>query len=310
MIVQCEDFTYPSSSNGSALHALIVSPPTEHVRAVLQIAHGMAEHIGRYEEFGRYLAAHGIVLCGNDHPGHGRSAQASDYGFFADIDGWRHAIHDVHALRTHMQKRFEAVPYVLMGHSMGSFMAREYVTQYASGLHGLILSGTGGPHPLSGIGRLLSRIEKVRLGPKGRSTFLDQVAFGGNNKAFSPARTSADWLTRDTAMVDAYVADAACGFIFTTTGYIDFLDAHARVNQPAWGHAVPKDLPIFIISGDMDPVGDFGKGVRKVEALLKNAGHQNTTLKLYPDARHELTNEINREEVFADIITWLENTAL
>lgn len=300
-----ETFRFPSANGQKELHAscwLPEGPP----KAVLQIAHGMAEHIARYDDFARFLVAQDIAVFGHDHAGHGKSAKdETEYGFFYEEDGWNQAVADIHELTAIARKRYPEAPLFLLGHSMGSFMARCYVLTYGNELAGAIFVGTMGPNPIAGLGLVAARFERWRLGPRGRSKLLDNLAFGSYNKAYAEKRTDSDWLSTDPAVVDAYIADPACGFLFTTSGMFDLLTGVRAISRPDWAQKVPKALPVLLVAGEQDPVGGMGQGVRKVAKQLEDAGVQ-TTLLLYPESRHEVLNEPNKEEVYQAIAAWVK----
>lgn len=270
-------------------------------RAIVQILHGMAEHIDRYERMARALNERGVLVCGRNHRGHGKDAET--LGYFADKNGWQTILRDAHEVSEDVKKRCPGVPFFVLGHSMGSFLAREYAIQYGKELDGLILSGTGFyGRPLCLAGRLMAA-----LSPKKKpANFVNNIAFAGNNKPFAPGRTGFEWLSRDEQEVDKYVADPLCGFTFTGRAFADFFTGLEALTYEKDLRAMPRDLPVYFMSGDHDPVGQMGEGVKKVAAQFRRAGMKDVTVKLYPDARHELFNELNRDEVTNDLIGWLE----
>ncbi|MBQ6950219.1 MAG: alpha/beta fold hydrolase [Clostridia bacterium] len=270
-------------------------------RAIVQILHGMAEHMGRYERMAKALNEKGFLVVGRDLRGHGKDARK--LGFFAEKNGWNLLLQDAHDLMCETKKAYPHTPYFLLGHSMGSFLAREFALRYGPELNGLILSGTGFfPKALTRAGKGVASL----MPPKKPSKLVDKMAFSGNNKPFRPARTSVDWLSRDEKQVDAYVADPLCGFMFTGRAYADFFGGLYALTDEKRLAKMPKDLPVYFLSGDQDPVGQMGNGVEKVAASFRSAGMKNVTVKLYPGARHELFNEINKEEVDEDLARWLE----
>lgn len=299
--------TFEATDGENRIFARIFEPAQkQEAKAILQIAHGMAEHSQRYEAFGRYLANDGFVVCVNDHAGHGRSVpEGGSFGYFGE-GGYHNLTADMDKLRRLVQADYPNLPYVLMGHSMGSFLSRSYVTQYAAGIRAAIFCGTsaGLPGPAMKVGETLANVLVKRKGPKAYDKRLQALTTGGYNKKFEPARTENDWLTRDEAEVDKYNEDVLCGFPFTTSGYRELIRLLSDVNTADWYRAVP-DIPILLIAGDKDPVGDFGKGVSKVAQKLTKTGHR-VTLKLYPDCRHELLNELNKQEVYQDVHAFLE----
>lgn len=270
-------------------------------RAVVQILHGMAEHIERYDRMAKALNEKGFLVAGRNHRGHGKEAEI--LGYFADHDGWDAILNDAHQDSEILKRQYPGAPFILLGHSMGSFLAREYTLRFGKELDGLILSGTGFyPKTLCSSGRLLAR-----LAPKKKpANFVNGIAFAGNNKPFAPGRTGFEWLSRDEKEVDKYVADPLCGFCFTGAAFADFFGGLMALTDESRLKAMPKDLPVYFMSGDHDPVGQMGEGVQKVAEQFKNAGMKDVTVKLYKDARHELFNELNREEVTFDLISWLD----
>lgn len=274
---------------------------------IVQIVHGMAEHIDRYDDFARYLVGRGFVVCAEDHIGHGGSAaDPSDFGHMPAHGGKDILIGDVHTLRRIVTELFPGVPYVVYGHSMGSFIVRAYIARHGEGLAACVLSGTGNvPSALSKSGRTLARILAAVKGETYRSSLIDGMGAGGYGKQIENARTQLDWLSTDDSVVDAYIADERCGFMFTVGGYATLLDLTAEVVTPACAAAVPKDLPVLFVAGDGDPVGDMGKGVEAAAQLMRDAGVKTVDCMLYEGMRHEIHNEVNYEKVYNDIATWI-----
>lgn len=300
-----QEYTFLSADGKTTVYYSLWLPEGEPA-GVVQICHGMAEHIARYAWLAEQLTAKGYAVCGDDHLGHGRTARAKeDLGYFGEKDGWLHLIEDEHRLREEMQRRFPGLRYFLLGHSMGSFITRNYVAKYGDGLAGYICCGTSGPNPGAGLGIFLTNI-LCALG-KGRKTgyFINKLAFGGYNSRYENAQTGLEWLSRDQSVYLPFADDEKCNFIFTNAGFRDLFRLLKNVTGLKWSSRISKDLPILIMSGDMDPVGQYGEGPKKVDAWLREAGIRDVTLKLYPDARHELHNEINRDEVAEDLIAWL-----
>ncbi|MDO4564161.1 MAG: alpha/beta fold hydrolase [Clostridia bacterium] len=275
------------------------------VRGAVQLTHGMAEHIDRYDEFARYLAGEGFLVYGMDNPGHGKSiGKDMPLGFFGDENGWRNLILDMRTLYNRMKADYPATAFILFGHSMGSFMARSYSARFPGDFEAYVFSGTAGKNPVAKLGRFLANREiKKGLGRQ-PSLSLHKMSVGGYNKKFKNAKTPNDWLTRDEAIVSRYEADEKCGFPFTACGMRDMLDGLIEVSDKGWAKAVPKK-PILLIAGDHDPVGSFGKGVLQVKNRLEASGHE-VCCKLYENGRHEMLNELNRDEVFGDVLLFLE----
>lgn len=276
--------------------------PDEAPRAVVQIAHGLAEHAARYARLAQALTAHGIAVYADDHRGHGRTAAAGDLGLFAENDGWRKCVRDLWTLNRRIAEENPGLPIILLGHSMGSFMAQDFVADHSDAIAGLVLSGSNGPPPaIAGVGRMIARIERLRLGARGKSPLLQALMFGEFNKRFKPARTAFDWLSRDPAEVDAYVADPLCGFEFSNQLAVDLLDALGPLLKPERLARIRKDLPIYIFSGSDDPVG---ANLPALAEAYRNAGLARVEMRTYPGARHETLNETNRDEVTRDLLLW------
>ena len=371
---QMIDFTVPSTVPGRTLHAFRCVPEGE-VKAVLQLSHGMVEFIDRYKPLAEYLAGRGILVTGHDHLGHGGSIRTkADYGYFAEPDGNRAVLADLHAMTVRTKELYPGVPYFLLGHSMGSFYARQYLCEYGHELDGAIIMGTGfqpkalvqfaktlcrvladlhaitvrtkelypgvpyfllghsmgsfyarqylceygheldgaiimgtgfQPKALVQFAKTLCRVLAVFHGWHYRSNFVAHTSFLGYNKGLE-GRTTHDWLNRDHAEVDKYLADERCTFTFTLNAYYSMFSGILRLHDPAFLAKMPKDLPLLFLAGDADPVGEQGKGVQRAIQSLKDAGVQNIECKLYPGARHELLVETNHQEVFEDIGSWLE----
>lgn len=302
-----EEF-YLASNGAGRIHCGLWLPEGQ-PRAVVQIIHGIAEHIGRYDHFARFLTERGFAVCADDHMGHGLSVESGGvFGYFSG--GWMAAVRDERSLFEEMKKRFPAVPYFMLGHSMGSFLLRTYLYTYPGELTGAIISGTGWQPELAlSAGLALCRLEQLRIGETGRSKLLKELMFGAYNKKFSPNRTPNDWICSDEAVVDAYTEDALCGFDATVGLTRDMLTG-ISMNQKKENLAkMDKTLPVLFVSGMQDPVGAMGEGVLRTIDAFKRAGLTNVTIRLYPEGRHEMLNEINRTEVYADVLSWLEPLA-
>lgn len=278
-------------------------------RAVIQLAHGMAEHILRYDNFAKYLTAQGYIVYGHDHRGHGGSVMApDDWGFFADTDGFEKVVEDMHAISNHIHEQHPTLSLILFGHSMGSFLTRRYIQLYGEQLAGVILSGTGGSQGLTGkAGRLVAAMEANRIGRRTPSKWMDQLTFGSFNKSFEPTRTAFDFLSRNDKAVDTYIEDTKCGFICSAQFYRDLLYGIELIHRPEEIAPIPPRLPIYLIAGAEDPVGDHGKGVQQVYNQYVATGLRNVTMTLYPNARHEILHELNQEEIYTDISAWLHH---
>lgn len=275
-------------------------------KAVLMLSHGMAEHSGRYARFAEALVAAGFELYAHDQRGHGKTAERGLLGLYAKHDGWSLVVNDLARLNHHIRQQHPQAPIFLLGHSMGSYIGQAYLMRHSCSLQGAILSGSNyQPMALYRVGLLLARFERWRQGPNGRSALLDFASFGSFNKAFKPNRTAFDWLSRDPAEVDKYVADPLCGFRCVNQLWVDLFEGFLQITPLDNLAQIDSSLPLLVIGGSRDPVSD-GKRQLDLANALRAAGNQQVQLKLYPDARHELLNESNRDEVTAYIIDWLQ----
>lgn len=277
--------------------------------AIIQIAHGMAEHIQRYEPFAKRLVENNFFVYGNDHRGHGLTVvNKNDRGYFADEQGFDQVVEDMYILTTEIKKAHPHVPIILFGHSMGSLLSRRYIQKYGTELAGVIISGTSGdPGLLGKIGMMIAKFEVKTKGARTPSPLLNQLLFGSFNKKFKPTRTNFDWLSRDEKEVDKYMDDPHCGEIFTTGFFLDLFHGIASIHDQQNMNSIPKNLPIYIFSGDKDPVGNQTKGVLNVYKGYQKMGIKDVSIKFYPEGRHEMLNETNREEVYEDIIKWIKD---
>ncbi len=300
------EISFPSSDGKNTVHAEIYEPKDGNILGVLQISHGMIDFVGRYEGLADYLTGRGFVLAGNDHLGHGKTAMdPSDFGYFARKDGYKLVVDDLYRMNTILKEEYKDIPVFLLGHSMGSFMARLYAVKYPESISGIIIHGTGGKNPLLVFGKGLVGLFKLIFGERHRSGVVTALAFGSYNSTFPKEEGMNAWLTRDLPRVDGRGDDERTNFMFTLSGYKDLFTALGESNSKSWYSSYPIYLPTLVMSGDSDPVGNYGKGVREVYDGLSNAGVLNLRLKMYEGARHELFNETNREEVFLDIYNWL-----
>lgn len=301
------EFYYASSDGATKIHGVEWLPDGE-ITAVLQICHGMVEYIERYDEFAAFLNARGYYVVGHDHLGHGKSVNnEDDHGHFPHPGGNRHVIRDIHKLRRHISKKYQNLPYFMMGHSMGSFLLRQYLTSYADGLSGAILMGTGYKSAaLLTAGQVLCRGMAAVKGWQYRSQFVNLLGIGGYNRKFEPSSSKKDWVTSDVDQRDAYERDPLCSFTFTIGAYYQmFCGMKTLEKQEIAGHIVPT-LPVLFVAGEDDPVGDFGKSVRKVYQRYKKNGMLDVQIKLYPNDRHEILNETDRQQVYEDLCRWLD----
>lgn len=300
------EYTYPSKDGVHTIYAELYTPKTESAKGIIQLAHGMIDHIGRYKELAEYLCAEGYILAGNHHLGHGKSAgKSDDFGYFAKSDGVDLLIADMHTLNKHLRETFPTLPLVIMGHSMGSFLARLYVEAHPHSMSGVIIHGTAGPNKLLPFGKALAKLVRAFHGDRYRSPLVKKLAFGAYNSKFPKEDGENAWLTRDVSMVEDRKTDKYTSFTFTISAYLDLFKMIGDCNDKNWFKEYPKEIPTLIQSGGMDPVGNYGKGVDYVYKHLLMAGADNVKLKMYEGARHELFNETCRDEVFSDMVEWL-----
>jgi len=276
-------------------------------KAVLQVTHGMAEHMARYDGFGSYLAANGVAMVGMDLAGHGKSiGEGGIAGYLGESGGWENLVLDMRALFLAAKEKYPNVPYIMMGHSMGSFLTRTYCGRYDD-MDGVIISGTAGKNPAIGAAKAIAAAQIALRGGKAKSELLNKLSFGSYNSAFKPNRTEFDWLSRDEGEVDKYAADPLCGFVFTASAFRELFYGLSLIAGEDWARRTAMK-PIYIFSGACDPVGGMGKGVREVADMLSATGHD-VTLKLYDGGRHEMLNELNRDEVYGDVLNFIERLA-
>ena len=300
-----EHVYYPSNDGKTTIHAVIWRPEGE-VKAVLQIIHGMAEYAERYAPFAENLVKQGILVCAEDHLGHGKSVISPDrLGFFTDGNGEFCVLEDIRKLTLKIKESCSA-PYFLLGHSMGSFFCRKYISIYGEELAGAIIMGTGfQPALLTGAGKAVTKIIAAFKGWQYRSKFVDNLAFGAYNNNFEK-RTDLDWLSVDCGNVDAYIADELCGVKFTCSGFYTLFSVVADACKAQTIKAVPKTLPLYLVAGDCDPVGSFSKGVVKLYDKLCASGVRDVHLTLYKGFRHEVLNDGCAPQVTQDILDFIE----
>ena len=306
-MVKIRDFTFPSADGVHAIHCRQWLPEGD-VRMAVQLVHGVAEHIRRYDAFATYLAQHGIAVTGDDHLGHGESIRDdTELGWFGEKDGWKYLVEDEKTLCDLLKEQFPAVPLVLFGHSMGSFIARTYLGSHPGDHDGCVLSGTGAqPAAVCAAGKLLAGREIKSKGSKYRSPMLQKMAFGGYLKGIENPIGANDWICRDEAVIRAYDADPLCGFTATAGLMRDMMEGLAIIGRADHMALMDKSMPVLFIAGSADPVGAWGKGVEKVAAAFQKAGMEDVTVKLYPGCRHEVLNELDKDTVWADVLAWLE----
>ena len=300
------DFTFRSSTDINIIHARKCIPDRA-PRAVIQIAHGISEHIDRYREFMSALAENGFAVYANDHLGHGGSIVTGDEkGFFAEKNGWSYVVGDMVKLHDMAEKEYPDIPYVMFGHSMGSFLTRNYIIDYPDKYDLAILSGTGHQSRALITGGRAVAETLVRLnGAHSNGQKLNDIAFGTYLSRISNARTPFDWLSCDSAEVDKYIADPLCGFVCTTSLYRDMMYGISYITSKSNINRMNKEKPVYFMSGAEDPVGDYGKGVEKAYKAFCDAGLKDVFMRLYPEGRHEMLNEKCKGRVYADILDWL-----
>lgn len=306
MLSEIEDFYFDSSDGESKIYAKVWKP--QNPKMLLQISHGMVEHIERYEDFALFLNEHNILVFGNDHLGHGKTVNSEeDFGYFCKQNAETNVIDDLYKLTCIMKNQYKDLPLIFLGHSMGSIFLRAYLCKYGNELDGAIIMGTATENKeLIKVGiRLTQRIAKIK-GWKYRSKLVDKLAFGGFNKRFGK-KGGKEWLTRDNNQVLKYVNDKRCSFIFTVNAYNALFKIIDTLNDDVNLHKMPKDLHILIVSGKDDPVSKFGKSVLEVYEKFNEIGLYNVNYKLYDECRHEILNELDKEIIYNDILNWVEN---
>ncbi|MBQ8803960.1 MAG: lysophospholipase [Tyzzerella sp.] len=302
------EFFYPSKDGATQIRAIEWKPETE-VKAILQLCHGMTEHIERYHDFAEFLAGHGYYVVGNDHLGHGKSITGPEkLGYFHETNGNAYVIADIHQLRVRTEKKYPNIPYFIMGHSMGSFLVRQYLGMYGSGLTGAIVMGTGDqPSLILEAGKLVCKVIAMFRGWEYRSKLVHGMAAGGYDKAFKNETDGSNWLSRNPENVKKYKDDPLSGFMFTVNAYYHMFSGMAKMNKQESEGKLPMALPVLFVAGAEDPVGNYGKSVVAVYQRYQALGMQDVEMKLYEEDRHEILNEADRDVVFRDILAWLEN---
>ena len=301
---------YYDSCGKGRIHASVWQPEGK-PKAVVQIVHGIAEHIARYDDFAQYLNQLGFLVVAEDHMGHGGSiGEEGIRGYF--YGGWFAAVDDTLALLTQTKSEYPDIPYILFGHSMGSFMVRTILAKYPdTDINGCIICGTAWqPDMLLRVALPLCNVMCRNCGDKQPNKALQTMMFGSYNKRVEHPRTNSDWLTRDDRVIDAYEADPLCGFTATAGLYRDMLTGISYIQAETALNCMNKELPVLFVAGGDDPVGAYGKGVELAAEKFRNCGMQDVTLKLYPLCRHEILNEINADQVCMDLVKWMETKCL
>ena len=298
-----------TSADGIEIHIYEWRPDDKQtIKGVIQIAHGMAEHAARYTDFAGYLCKQGFAVYANDHRGHGKTAgDLKHVGYLARKKGWDKLVGDIEMLTKEIMTRHESLPLFLMGHSLGSFAVRSLLIRRDVPVSGVIISGTADdPGVMGGLGKFITRFLMLFYSSRHPSSFMDAMSFGAYNKAFKPNRTKFDWLSRDPEQVDQYINDHYCGGIFSLKFFDDMLGGMLFISKVENMRKMDHSLPLLMFSGDQDPVGGQGKGVKAVYHKLKKAGMQHITFKLFEGGRHEMINETNRQEVYKLVLDWIK----
>lgn len=303
-----KEIKLPSTDGKNDLHIVIWEPIRSPI-GIVQISHGMIEYIKRYDHFARYLNNQGFLVIGNDHLGHGETARTEeDFGYFCPENMSETVVEDLQKVTCFAKENYPGIPCFLLGHSMGSFMARRYIMTYGDELNGVILCGTGSqPGVILKIGKVLAElIQRVR-GDRYRSGLLKKLFLGKFNSRIPNPRTVNDWITKDETIVDQYNKDKYCTFSFTVNGYRTLLEVLAYIQDSKHIADIPKNLPILLIAGEEDPVGNYGKAVKNIFERYKKAGIEDIAMKLYQNDRHELLNEQDKEVIYDEINCWLKS---
>ena len=300
---------FTSVDGKTQIHVTQWIPENREITGVVQISHGVSEYGRRYEPVAEYLCRQGFAVIANDHHGHGGSLiEDRPAVYLGDKNGWWNTVGDLEKLRISTKKRFPGKPYFMLGHSMGSFLLRSHMIRYPGKADGYILSGTGHLiRPMIFGGKLVADLEIRRLGRTAYSKLADQLVFGAYNKQFQPNRTDSDWLSANAENVDAYLADPLCGGKVTLGLLRDMLGGIDFITRPENIRKMDKQKPVLFISGEKDPVGENGKGVKRAAACFKKAGMEKVKVKLYPGLRHEILNEKEREDILQDMLKWMKS---
>lgn len=298
--------------DGHEIHLYKWEPDEGDIKGVIQLVHGSCEHAGRYIDFGEFMTKKGYIVYANDHRGHGKSVKTRDeLGYFGENDGWTYMIGDLYEINRMIKKEHSGSKIIMLGHSMGSFLARHFGILHGSEIDGLIATGTAhNPKALLKLGKFLAERDIKKGNIKRRNLFLNRLSYESFNDKFKPNRTKQDWLTRDKEVVDAFLQDELCGYVFTSGGFRDMFDGLLYITDESKIRMTPKELPILLLSGGDDPVGGYGSMVEKAFKCYKEAGIKNIKMKLYHGMRHEILNEIGKKEVYEDILSWIKNNII
>lgn len=302
-----QDIFYPSKDEKNTIHACLWLPQGD-AKGVVQIIHGMCEYAERYAPFAKFLNENGFIVCAEDHLGHGKSVKtAGDLGYFNDEKDYFTVVEDIYALKQTVQKQTGQLPWFVLGHSMGSFFCRKYISLYGGEFAGAVIMGSGFKSKATlNFALFAVKLNALFCGWRNRSKTIKKLAFGAYNKKFKPARTQNDWLSKDSSNVDAYEADPLCGFSFTNNGYRVLFSVIKQACSKKVINAVPKNLPVYFVAGDKDPVGDYGKGVIKAANKFHKAGVKDVSITLYEDCRHEILNDVCKQRVQTDVLNFFD----
>ena len=300
------EINFPSRDGKNNVYACLYTPKSTTAKGIIQLVHGMVDYVERYEPLAEFLTGEGYIVAGNHHLGHGKTAKCDeDLGFFGEESSVDTLLRDIHTMNRYLRDQFPTLPLVIFGHSMGSFLARLYIEKYPHSIKGAVIHGTSGPIAAVGMGKALASLIIKNKGVRHRSPLLKKIAFMGYNSRFPKSEGKNAWLTRDTAAIAGHDDDPFASFTFTASAYRDLFIMLRESNRKEWFSLYPKSLPTLVVSGDADPVGKYGKGPAYVYKRLMMSGCEKVALKLYSGARHELFLETNRQEVFCDLLSWL-----